>query len=98
MLNVAYAVVLDFIIGDPYNFPHPIRLMGKLISLEESVARKWCKTNKSLKVSGLIIVLVNVIIGFLFPLLLLRLFKDNKVVYTIINTYLIYTCISARCL
>lgn len=98
MLDVAYAVVLDFIIGDPNNFPHPVRLMGKLISLEENVARRWCKTSRSLKVSGLIIVIVNVIIGFLIPFLLLRLLEDIKMAYTIFNTYLIYTCIAARCL
>jgi adenosylcobinamide-phosphate synthase len=98
MIDIAYAVILDFIIGDPYKFPHPVRLMGKLISLEEGIARRWCKTSKSLKVSGLIIVIVNAIIGFLLPFLLLRLLEDNKIAYTIINTYLIYTCISARCL
>jgi len=98
MLGIVYAIILDFIVGDPYYFPHPIKLMGRLISLEENLARKWCKTGKSLKTSGLIIVIVNVVIGFLIPFLLLKFLEDYKIAYTIINIYLIYTCISARCL
>lgn len=98
MLSLIFAVVLDFLIGDPYNFPHPVKLMGRIISLEEKLAKKITKSRKTLKLSGLIIVIVNVLLGFLAPFLLLKLVKENKILYTILNTYLIYTCIAARCL
>ena len=98
MLSLIIAVILDFLIGDPHNFPHPVKLMGRIISLEENVVIKIIKSKKALKLSGLVIVIVNVLLGFLAPFLLLKLVKENKILYTIINTYLIYTCIAARCL
>ena len=98
MLSLIFAIVLDFLIGDPHNFPHPVKLMGRIISLEEKLARKWCKSSKGLKLSGLIIVILNFSLGFLIPFIILKATKEYKVVYTIINTYLIYTCIAARCL
>ena len=32
--------VLDWILGDPYHFPHPVRLMGRMISWLEGSLRK----------------------------------------------------------
>ena len=32
--------VLDWILGDPYHFPHPVRLMGRMISWLEGRLRK----------------------------------------------------------
>lgn len=98
MISLLIAVVLDFIVGDPYNFPHPVKLMGKLICFEEKITRKICKTNISIKLSGLVIVLINIVLGFSIPFILINLFKNNRILFTIINTYLIYTCISAKCL
>ena len=33
--------VLDWILGDPYHFPHPVRLMGRMITWLEGCFRKW---------------------------------------------------------
>ena len=45
-ISIIIAVILDFIIGDPYSFPHPVKLMGKIIDFEERQARKIFKTRK----------------------------------------------------
>ncbi len=96
VLSILLAVILDFIIGDPYTFPHPVKLMGKIIAVEEKLTRKWCRTPLKLKYGGLAIVLINIFTGFLVPLTLLKYFERNTVLHTIANTYLIYTCIAAR--
>lgn len=98
MVNVIIAVILDFIIGDPYSFPHPVKLMGRIIGLEEKLARRIVKSNVALKIMGLIIVCVNVFLGFFTPLILLKLLSSYTILYNIVNTYLIYTCIAARSL
>jgi len=72
--------------------------MGRIISFEEKIARKITKSKKGLKLSGFIIVIVNISIGFFMPYILLKTIKQYKTIYTIVNTYLIYTCIAARCL
>lgn len=97
-ISVILAVIIDFIIGDPYSFPHPVKLMGRMISSEEKLARKIARSKKGLKLAGFIIVIINISLGFITPYLLLKLIKEYKVIYIIVNTYLIYTCIAARCL
>lgn len=97
MLSIVFAVILDLLIGDPYNFPHPVKLMGRIIDFEEKVARRW-SDGKGLKFAGLVIVTVNISIGFIIPLLLLNAIKEYRAIYTIVNIYLIYTCIAARSL
>lgn len=161
MKYLLIAVILDLILGDPYNFPHPVKLMGKLISLEEKLVRKinrdpsaslqddkqlslydsedrfydsenrfshaennfsHAENNSShvenkfshaenrfsnserqrrisnLKIGGLIIVIINIILAFTIPYLLLKSVDNYKTLYNIINIYLIYTCIAARSL
>lgn len=95
---IVLASIIDFILGDPYSFPHPVKLMGNIIALEEKVARKVDGGKGVLKVLGFIIVIINILLGFFLPYFLLEFLKDYKVLYMIINTYLIYTCIAARSL
>lgn len=35
--------ILDLILGDPYNLPHPVRLMGKFISYLEKFSEIKCR-------------------------------------------------------
>jgi adenosylcobinamide-phosphate synthase len=96
MMDVVISVFIDFLIGDPPSFPHPVKLMGRIISYEEKKARKVF--NKNLKTGGFLIVIINIIIGFFIPFFILYLLKPYKILYHIVNIYFIYTCIAARCL
>jgi adenosylcobinamide-phosphate synthase len=98
MIDLAAAVIIDLIIGDPPSFPHPVRFMGNLISFEDKLTRRICKNNSHLYMAGLLIVLFNVSIAFLIPYLLLRVIKPYTVFYHAVNIYILYTCIAARCL
>lgn len=98
MVDLLLAVVLDFLIGDPYSFPHPVKLMGNIISQEDKLVRKVFKSRKGLKFGGFIIVVFNMFISFSIPFVLLKWLKQYDVAYHIVNTYLMYTCIAARCL
>lgn len=95
-MDVVISVLIDFLIGDPPSFPHPVKLMGRIISYEEKKARKVF--NKNLKTGGFLIVIINIIIGFFIPFFILYLLKPYKILYHIVNIYFIYTCIAARCL
>lgn len=98
MNGILIGVIIDFLLGDPYSFPHPVKLMGRIISFEEKRARNIAKSEYHLKLIGFFIVLINIIIGFSLPLLLLKALKDFEYLYIIVNTYLIYTCLAARSL
>ncbi|MEW8973224.1 MAG: adenosylcobinamide-phosphate synthase CbiB [Tissierellaceae bacterium] len=98
MKDIVLGTILDFILGDPYNFPHPVKLMGNMISFEERVARNLFHSKRGLKLSGFVIVLINISIGFILPYMLLKYIKGYRVLYSLVNIYIIYTCIAARSL
>lgn len=98
LVSIIGAVILDLLVGDPYSFPHPVKLMGHIIHLEEKIVRKMTKKKAGLKISGFFIVVVNISLGFFVPFLLLKYLSQYKWPYVIFNTYLIYTCLAARCL
>ena len=66
MIDLLIAIFLDVLIGDPHSFPHPIKLMGKIIGYEEKIARRVAKSDNGLKILGGLIVVVNILFAFLY--------------------------------
>lgn len=56
------AALLDYLIGDPWGWPHPVRVMGWVISLLSKLALKYCQNPFSQRLAGIIMGL-TVIIG-----------------------------------
>lgn len=69
-LPLLIGFLLDACIGDPYNFPHPIRLIGRMISALERVIRKKCR---NLRAGGVLLVLTVLLVSTTIPLALLLL-------------------------
>jgi adenosylcobinamide-phosphate synthase len=57
-ITLISAYLLDLILGDPQWFPHPVRLIGRLIGWLENFFRGLGTTNSWLKISGVILVLI----------------------------------------
>ncbi len=98
IIDLLAAVVLDWIFGDPGWFPHPVIYIGKLISCLEKKGRKICKTNGSLKAFGGLIVLTVGAVSFIAPFVLLVILRRHLILYNLVNTFIICTTISAKCL
>ena len=98
LLSIYTGYALDLIIGDPYSFPHPVRYIGKLISIVEKQIRKITSSDKGLKIAGFFLWFIVVGATFGITTLVLQLFKFNKLAYFIVNTILIYTTLAAKCL
>ena len=105
MPNIAYgpidiliAVILDFILGDPYGFPHPVIYIGKLISFMDKQGRKIYINEKQLKTLGLLIVITVSIVSFGIPYILLRLVKPCFFLYHILNIGILWTTLAATSL
>ena len=96
MMKILLGVILDFLLGDPYSIPHPIKLMGKIISFEEKVFRKIFKTNSGLIASGFFMVFINIALG-IFPIYFL-LKNTTGIINFLIHVITYYYCISARML
>ena len=98
LLSIYTGYALDLIIGDPYSFPHPVRYIGKLISIVEKQIRKITSSDKGLKIAGFFLWYIVVGATFGITTLVLQLFKFNKLAYFIVNTILIYTTLATKCL
>lgn len=68
ILPVILGFLLDCAVGDPYNIPHPIRYIGRLISTLENIVRKRMK---NLRLGGALLALTVVIISTAVPLAVL---------------------------
>lgn len=97
-MDLLIAVIIDWIIGDPYWFPHPVIYIGKLIKCLENNVRKKVIEPKKMKVAGLGIVLIVVAVSFIIPFVVLQLVKPYNVLYHIVNILFLWTVIAARCL
>ncbi|WP_251860122.1 adenosylcobinamide-phosphate synthase CbiB [Clostridium sp. Marseille-Q2269] len=97
-IDIIIAVIIDWIIGDPYWFPHPVIYIGKLISFLEKKFRGKAKKEESLKCYGELIVIIVCIISFLIPYVLLKIFNFNFYIYHGLNILIIWTTLAARCL
>lgn len=56
---LATAYILDYFVGDPRNWPHPVRLLGMIIKVGEQLVRRIFKSPAGLKVGGSLILLVT---------------------------------------
>lgn len=98
ILDITIAVIIDWIVGDPYWFPHPIIYIGKLIRKLEAFGRKHIKDEKKLKPYGLFIVITVCAVTFLIPYFILMLLKPYEIAYHVVNIGILWTTLAARCL
>lgn len=98
MIDIVIAVIIDFLIGDPYWFPHPVIYIGKLIKFLEQRARKISNSNKMLKIYGAIIVLIVCSISFFIPFIILKATSSFVIIHHVINIAIIWTTLAARSL
>ncbi len=63
-LGLLAACLLDLFLGDPEWFPHPVVLMGRLISLLEKKGRKMTRPGGGRRMIGGVIVLLVVLLSF----------------------------------
>lgn len=74
LLAVIVGFGIDLVVGDPHGFPHPVVLIGKLISvLEHGLRRIFPKTPAGEKTAGAVLWLLVVTVSTLTPALLLWL-------------------------
>ena len=96
-LPMILGFILDFVLGDPYNLPHPIRLIGGMISRLEKFFRKRIPDNERL--SGTLLAVVVLILSTAVPLAVLRLcYCVNVWLGAVVEGVLFYYLIAPKCL
>lgn len=99
-LSTFTAFILDQIFGDPRNFPHPVVIIGKLISAMERFTRKvFPKTNKGELAAGAFTWLVVAMVSFAVPFIaLVLLAKVNVWAAFALNTFWSYQIFASKSL
>lgn len=91
MITIYIGYLLDMIFGDPYELPHPIRLIGRIIETIEGFFRKYKPTALGLRIAGVITVILTVSISFLVPYLILKLaLKIHLFVFIVVESIMIF--------
>ncbi len=74
LLALVIGFLVDLLAGDPHSIPHPVVLIGKLISTAEKYARRiFPETVKGERLAGACIWIVTAGLSFVVPLVLLWL-------------------------
>lgn len=91
------AVLIDFIIGDPPTWPHPIRFIGGMIKKYENVIRH--QKLVSLKVGGFFLTFLSLAtVTAMISLMIFTSKSIHPVIEIVVSTYLTYTALAAKCL
>ena len=98
-MSLIIAYILDLIIGDPQGFPHPIRLMGKLIESVEKFLRKKCRSREDEIQAGALLWFTVVSLSFIVPFIILyAALKINLILYIIIESIMCYYILAVKSL
>ncbi len=93
-LQICTSIILDALIGDPTWYPHPVRIIGKVIDFAENITRAFLQ---NLYIAGLATVFfVLIATGLSVYLILLVSSQITPVLADILAVVFIYMAIAAR--
>lgn len=96
ILPMVIGYIIDIFFGDPYSLPHPIRLIGALISRLEGFVRKRFK---DLRKGGIFLAIAVLVLSAAIPLLILILcYKIHTMLGIAAESIMCWQLIAARCL
>ncbi len=92
--------LLDLLFGDPYWLPHPIRLIGTLITKTEKLVRRFLnKTPKSQMIGGAVLVILILTFSTLIPFILLYLlYHYIPLLGFLAESIMCYQILATKCL
>ena len=95
MVVILTAFILDLCVGDPYWFPHPVKIIGFFIERLESVSRRLF----SERMGGTVMAILVVSSTYLFSLAAIKLFfAAGHFLGVAASVFLIYTSLSIKSL
>lgn len=99
-IAIIAGVLIDFCLGDPQGWPHPICLIGKLISKTEVLCRGvFPKTEEGERAAGCVLWLVVVLISWsVSAFLLLLAWQMNPWLYFVVAAVMSYQIMATKCL
>lgn len=96
-LPIIFGFIIDLFLGDPYSLPHPVRLIGSMISRLENAVRKRFADN--LKFGGIVLAIIVLAASTTVPFVILFAFyKINSWLGIAAESIMCYYLIAPKCL
>lgn len=95
-----FGIILDFILGDPHGWYHPVIGMGKVITKTETAVRKiFPKSKKGERIGGALLAVVVIFVSVAIPAVLLyAAYRLHPAVGVMLEAILCYTMLAAKSL
>lgn len=91
--------ILDFLFGDPYFLPHPIRAIGNMISYLEKLLLKEGASGKKQKWMGrVMVIIVCTVTFFVTGVIWIFSYRIHRYLGVAIEAIMTYQVLAARCL
>lgn len=99
LLSWLAAFLLDWRLGDPEHWPHPIRWIGNAIRKTEGVIRRRCQSGAALRRGGAVlwIVIVGGTWAVSYGVLALAFYLETSLGW-LVTIWMTYTVLATRCL
>lgn len=100
VLPLFLGFLLDLLIGDPYNWPHPIRLIGKAIEKLEPMFRHLFPKSKSGELgAGMMMAVCIIALSFAVPVVVLWVaYKLHLILGLAVETVMCYQILAVKAL
>ncbi|WP_312699388.1 adenosylcobinamide-phosphate synthase CbiB [Sedimentibacter sp.] len=99
MTALIIGYILDLTFGDPQGLPHPVRLIGRMISNLEKYLRNKCKNVSDERKAGVMLWIIVVMVSFLIPLVILTFaYSINHIAGIIAEAVMIYFILATKSL
>lgn len=99
-ISLMAGLVLDLFFGDPQGFPHPVILIGRVISVSEHAFRRIFPKNKAgERACGVCVWLLTSSLSFAVPFLILYLCRrEGPLLYTTVQSFMVYQILAVKSL
>jgi adenosylcobinamide-phosphate synthase len=98
-LVLILAATIDFLIGDPWNWLHPVKVMGWLISRFTKLALTYCQNSLTQRIAGILLGIILIVgSGVIAYLLIYYARLVHPLVGIAIDSILLASCFAQRSL
>ncbi|MGM3306432.1 adenosylcobinamide-phosphate synthase CbiB [Anabaena sp. WFMT] len=93
------AALLDYLIGDPWGWPHPVRLMGWIISWLSKFFLQHCQSSLTQRLAGIVLAIILIIGSGLSSWLIIQIARWlNPLLGIVLESILLASCFALHSL
>lgn len=96
LIMVVAGFLLDLLLGDPHTWPHPVRVIGRLIHYLTNKFNQPIYSSRQKRGLGFMTWIITVGLSGIIIYFVLYLCRFNQLLYLLVGTYFSYTCISTQ--